>query len=247
MRYSVVLPRADPRDGEETRRALERASILWEKGEVREAIEHVRDAAAAATAAGWRGRALALTKAATSLARGIGAPKSTVPPAPPRREHVEESPERVEESPEPGALPPLVLSLPPPNAEAFPPPTQSASAVERVTMPAKRVPASADPAPALRTGENLQAPTLPPSADPAGSPAEAPESAELVVTVAPSYWELPSHTALIGHSARRVAIAPGLGPGGTLMVRPLAAGEVAPRGSVVAVLVALEPLTLPSS
>ncbi|HEX7669305.1 MAG TPA: hypothetical protein VF395_06980 [Polyangiaceae bacterium] len=65
------------------------------------------------------------------------------------------------------------------------------------------------------------------------------EDAELVVTVAPSDWNLPSRDALVGHRAVRVAIAPGRGPEGTLMVRPLEAGEVAPRGSTVAVLVTL--------
>jgi hypothetical protein len=66
------------------------------------------------------------------------------------------------------------------------------------------------------------------------------EDKELVVTVAPSDWNLPSRDALVGHGAVRVAIAPGHGPGGTLMVRPLKPGEVAPRGSTVAVLVTLE-------
>lgn len=65
------------------------------------------------------------------------------------------------------------------------------------------------------------------------------EDADLVVTVAPSDWNLPSRDALVGHQAVRVAVAPGRGPGGTLMVRPLEAGEVAPRGSTIAVLVTL--------
>jgi hypothetical protein len=71
------------------------------------------------------------------------------------------------------------------------------------------------------------------------------EDVDLVVTIAPSDWALPSPSALVGHSAQRVAVAPGRGPGGTLMVRPLAPGEVAPKGSIVAVMVALEPGPLP--
>ena len=74
---------------------------------------------------------------------------------------------------------------------------------------------------------------------------EVAEAAELVVTVAPADWALASPSAIVGHGAQRVAIAPGRGPGGTMMVRPLAPGEVAPKGSVVAVMVALEPGVLP--
>jgi hypothetical protein len=71
------------------------------------------------------------------------------------------------------------------------------------------------------------------------------EDAELVVTIAPAGWGLASPNALVGHRAERVAVAPGRGPGGTLMVRPLAPGEVAPKGSVVAVMVTLDSGTLP--
>jgi hypothetical protein len=81
-----------------------------------------------------------------------------------------------------------------------------------------------------------------PSRTAAGSPDRKPdalEDADLVITVAPSDWNLPSRDALVGHQAVRVAIAPGRGPGGTLMIRPLEAGEVAPRGSTIAVLVTL--------
>lgn len=85
-----------------------------------------------------------------------------------------------------------------------------------------------------------------PEATPPEVPAEDPdENTALIVTIAPSDWNLASQEALVGHSAQRVAVAPGRGPGGTLMVRPLAPGEVAPRGSTVAVIVALEPGALP--
>ncbi|HVW27603.1 MAG TPA: hypothetical protein VHC69_19695 [Polyangiaceae bacterium] len=87
-----------------------------------------------------------------------------------------------------------------------------------------------------------------PSSEPtlAEVPVEDPdENTALIVTIAPSDWNLASQQALVGHSAQRVAVAPGRGPGGTLMVRPLAPGEVAPRGSTVAVIVALEPGALP--
>jgi hypothetical protein len=89
----------------------------------------------------------------------------------------------------------------------------------------------------------------PPEAVPADTSLliDAVEDVELVVTVAPSNWALESPNALIGHRAQRVAVAPGRGPGGTLMVRPLAPGEVAPKGSIVAVMVALESDGLPLS
>jgi hypothetical protein len=76
-------------------------------------------------------------------------------------------------------------------------------------------------------------------------PEDVDEDTELVITIAPADWNLESPNALIGHIAQRVAVAPGRGPGGTLMVRPLAPGEVAPKGSTIAVMVALEPGTQP--
>lgn len=98
-----------------------------------------------------------------------------------------------------------------------------------------------EPAPEME--QPLAARSSTPAPDSSGqSPIDtASEQGELVVTIAPSDWALDSPNALVGHSAQRVAVAPGRGPGGTLMVRPLAPGEVAPKGSIVALMVALEP------
>src|SRR5262245_41116688 len=71
MRYSVVLPRIEPKDTDEARRALDRAHALWEKGEQRAALELVRQASESADAAGQKGRADALTKAVTALRQSI--------------------------------------------------------------------------------------------------------------------------------------------------------------------------------
>ena len=142
-----------------------------------------------------------------------------------------------------------VPSLPATSSNSAAPPLRvtapSMAAVGRVSVPAiAAAPVSIREAPVAEA----RAAALPPSADaaqPESIRADVAEDTELIVTVAPADWNLESPNALIGHIAQRVAVAPGRGPGGTLMVRPLAPGEVAPKGSTVAVMVALEPGTQP--
>ena len=130
---------------------------------------------------------------------------------PPQADH----PSRLSEKPDGG--PPVSIPRPRPSERPMARKSQipAASPASRATKPA---------APSPKASERESDPL---------------EGAPLVVTVAPSDWNLPSRDALVGRQAVRVAIAPGRGPGGTLMVRPLEAGEVAPRGSTVAVLVTL--------
>src|SRR5262249_13717623 len=72
MRYSVVLPRIDPKDPEGTRRALETARDLWASGAHGEAISRLKDAADAAKSAGQDDRASSLLRAAAALAEDVG-------------------------------------------------------------------------------------------------------------------------------------------------------------------------------
>ena len=67
MRYSVVLPRAEPSDADETKQALKVAAELWSRGEQREALREVRRAAWGCSKAGNDVRALALSKAAKTI------------------------------------------------------------------------------------------------------------------------------------------------------------------------------------
>jgi len=92
--------------------------------------------------------------------------------------------------------------------------------------------ADGDPiAPAVtQPPESLERPTLQPEQD-----------EELVVTVAGEESSLARNAALVGHRAVRVAIGSGRAPSDSLWFRPLAPGEVAPAGTSVALLVALEP------
>jgi hypothetical protein len=271
MRYSVVLPRVEPTDAEGARRALDRAQELWTKGEQRAALEHVRQAAEAANATGQKARALALSRSVTMLARAIGSsslPPPVVSEAPavsaPRRKTRNDASVTADTQPAVAAARPIRDEK---NAAPKPPPGVAAVATsatsQRVTAPSpvavgrisapmvaaapRRVSA---PEIAAAPVSILEAPADIPSALAAATEAALPESippedvdedSELIVTVAPADWNLESPNALIGHSAQRVAVAPGRGPGGTLMVRPLAPGEVAPKGSTIAVMVALEP------
>jgi hypothetical protein len=69
MRYSVVLPRIEPSDADQARRALDSAHELWARGEQRAALEQVRQAAQSADAVGQRERARALGRAVPILAK----------------------------------------------------------------------------------------------------------------------------------------------------------------------------------
>lgn len=132
------------------------------------------------------------------------------------------------------------------QAEPAPPPSEKAPALRAPLSiprprpserPAARKSAIPPPAPSASRATKPATPSrTAANRDPSPGPLE---DAELVITVAPSDWNLPSRDALVGQQAVRVAIAPGRGPGGTLTVRPLEAGEVAPGGSTIAVLVTL--------
>ena len=153
-----------------------------------------------------------------------------------------------------GSIPSMPTISTTPQVRVSSPSLSSAQATPEVRLSA---PALSAPAIALREPSSPSLPSayerstraaMEPSSESlsvASATEESLENTELVVTVAPSDWSLSSHSALVGHSAQRVAVAPGRGPGGTLMVRPLAPGEVAPKGSLVAVMVALEPGALP--
>src|ERR1041385_8860694 len=67
MRYSVVLPRAESSDAEETKQALKTAAELWASGDQREALGAVRGAAWGCSKAGNDMRALSLSKAAKAI------------------------------------------------------------------------------------------------------------------------------------------------------------------------------------
>ncbi len=134
------------------------------------------------------------------------------------------------------------VTAPPVSGRGAPHPAITLPVAPLVTTSSASIPSTSGELPAASLSSTPEAATA--SASLSGVP-EATEEADLVVTIAPSDWALPSPNALVGHSAQRVAVAPGRGPGGTLMVRPLAPGEVAPKGSIVAVMVALEPGPLP--
>jgi hypothetical protein len=137
----------------------------------------------------------------------------------------------------------LLATVPAPGVVISSPP----AATPVVTISSPPIPLDA---PALSSAPAAPAVvSTPPAASPdvTSSLVDAVEDTELVVTIAPSDWALESPNALVGHRAQRVAVAPGRGPGGTLMVRPLAPGEVAPKGSIVAIMVAFEPDGLPLS
>jgi hypothetical protein len=272
MRYSVVLPRVEPTDAEGARRALDQAQELWTKGEQRAALEHVRQAAEAANATGQKARALSLSRSVTMLARAIGA--SSLPPpmvseAPavsaPRRKTRDDLKATAETAP-PRSIRGDARTAPPRPATPIGAVTRSNASVPSLDATSQSLhPALRATAPSMAAVGRVSAPataaapvaireaavhepsaTDVSSAEPESIPPEdVAEDTELVITIAPADWNLESPNALVGHSAQRVAVAPGRGPGGTLMVRPLAPGEVAPKGATIAVMVALEPGTQP--
>lgn len=180
---------------------------------------------------------------APAAGAATGAPPPTgVPLSVPRRSSERPAPPR--SKPRGSAAPRAPSSAPPvpPKSKAAAPARtpSGASPAGVVARALPTVPAS----PAAGRASGAPAPIAlpePPSRSASEPLADSVEDSDLVVTVAPSDWNLPSRDALVGHGAVRVAIAPGRGSGGTLMVRPLKPGEVAPRGATVAVLVTLEP------
>jgi hypothetical protein len=257
MRYSVVLPRIEPKDTDDARRALDRAHALWEKGEQRAALDLVRKASESADAAGQKGRAMQLTRAVSTLSRAVSPSQFPAPAAEPlasaERAAVKTraSTTSVTEPPsgevKPGIARPTVPAMK--TRQGMPIASLSPeSGPVRYGAPAAPVrPAAvsgATPKVARPVDVFISSPPAEPAA-PVLPESDVVEDAELVVTIAPADWALASPSAIVGHGAQRVAVAPGRGPGGTMMVRPLAPGEVAPKGSIVAVMVALEPGVLP--
>jgi hypothetical protein len=262
MRYSLVLPRSESTDSAETRKSLEAARELLAGGDERGALQWVRKAAWAAAKSGQDARALALSKAAKSLQASLEASagpamaKDEVPgvlTAPPRGE--------------PNALPPesreTVRGPRPEKRTSQRPPRESARPSQR---PPRKESGRSSPRQAAvkesgrsssRHGavkESVARPSQRPSGralrdsdakrPAAGKDGEATldgfdSAMDLVVTVAPGEWAATGAATLVGHRAMRVAIADG--KNGTFVVRPLTAGEVAPRNTRIAILVSLEP------
>src|SRR6185369_6805642 len=74
---SFVIPSAERNDPEPVRSSLAQASADFERGELREALKHLRRAAEGADDAGSELRAVALARAAADLATEVG---SVAPP-----------------------------------------------------------------------------------------------------------------------------------------------------------------------
>ena len=85
---SFVIPSSERNDPEPVRSSLAQAHADFERGEVREALKHLRRAAEGADDAGSDMRAVALARAAADLATEVGAsltpaPATAAPSAPP--------------------------------------------------------------------------------------------------------------------------------------------------------------------
>ncbi|HVU00281.1 MAG TPA: hypothetical protein VHE30_00965 [Polyangiaceae bacterium] len=231
MRYSVVLPRKEPTDPDAVRGALDQAVRDWDRGDQSAALAAVRGAAEAARVAGNASRAESLERAAGSLSVAM------------EDEHRAKKPE----APRSGSPP--VASSRSGSMKAAGSGSMKASSRSSGGLP--KVSGKAPPLPSRRSGALSTASSasasgaLSVAARAAKTTAPAPAEEELVprdllVTLTPADGG-PPEGSLVGHAAVRVAIAPGRGPGGTVMIRPLAPGEIAPRGSPIALLVALEP------
>ena len=241
MRYSVVLPRAEPGDAAETKAALKAAAELWARGEQREALRELRRAAWGCSKAGNDVRALSLSKAAKAIQVQLDAAQDG------------------------GSAPP---EKQPQTRRDTPHSRKSLDAQGRVPSAPPEGRPSKRPRPSRRPGgrsANPRAPSkrpIPPETKPtpravAAGPRSGPQAShkvessppllsdtdvelDLVVTVAPEAWRHTEPATLVGHRAARVAIAPIAGKKGTFVVRILGAGEVAPANTSIALLVALE-------
>ncbi|RYZ10174.1 MAG: hypothetical protein EOO73_00950 [Myxococcales bacterium] len=83
---SFVIPSSERSDPEPVKSSLARARSELERGELREALNHLRRAADGADQAGSEQRAVALARAAADLATEVGssaAPPAVAPVAPP--------------------------------------------------------------------------------------------------------------------------------------------------------------------
>jgi len=78
---SFVFPSSERNDPEPVRSSLALARADFERGEVREALKHLRRAAEGADDAGSELRAVALARAAADLATEVGSTSITPPPA----------------------------------------------------------------------------------------------------------------------------------------------------------------------
>jgi hypothetical protein len=245
MRYSVVLPRAEPGDAGETKQALQAAAELWSRGDQREALREVRRAAWGCSKSGNDVRALALSKAAKAIQAQLdttpGGESGTPEPQPSTRRDTPRSRESVKDprsapesarEPRPSRRPKASKR---PQARQSSPNHRAAPKRAEVAM-AKPVPRAEQPGAAPRSG---------PQASSAGGGqgivlSDAEVELDLVVTVAPGAWQDTEAATLVGHRAARVAVAPVAGKKGTFVVRVLGPGEVAPANSAIALLVALE-------
>jgi hypothetical protein len=246
MRYSVVLPRAEPSDAGETKQALQAASELWARGDQREALREVRRAAWGCSKSGNDVRALALSKAAKAIQAQLdatpGAESAAPEPQPPTRRDTPQARESVKDprseagsvrEPRPSRRPkaskrPQARQSSPNNRAA---PKRAEVAITRPASPraeqAAAAPRSGPQASNALAGQSVVL-------------SEAEVELDLVVTVAPGAWQDTEAATLVGHRAARVAVAPVAGKKGTFVVRVLGPGEVAPANSAIALLVALE-------
>lgn len=244
MRYSVVLPRPETGDGDETKEALKSASELWERGDQREALRAVRRAAWGCSKAGNDARALALSKAAKAIQEqlesaahdGAGSPEN-------QPQTRRDTPTSRQKSDDPTRSP----ASDGPRSKR---PRQSRRPQARPSSPNQRVPSKRPPAPDARSSprtavSQASGPRSGPQASAklaasALSLADSDVELDLVVTVAPGAWKDTEAATLVGHRAARVAVVPVAGKKGTFVVRVLGAGEVAPANTAIALLVALE-------
>ena len=217
----VVLPEPDGADSSETRWALETARTLWGQGERREALQWVRRAAEAASESGHDDRALLLAKQGAEIRSAMDIPLTVPPPAPAAGAAAASS----------GNDAPSLAGIVPPG---IPRPAGLPSI--------DGAPAASPPrAPAPSVGMSV-VPAVPPTPIGAARPSShPPPNDEIVVTVVQSDGiGTGPDASLVSRRAVRVAVIAVDTPN-ELRVRKLAPGEVAPKDSTVAILVAFEP------
>lgn len=244
MRYSVVLPRAEPGDAGETKQALQAAAELWSRGEQREALREVRRAAWGCSKSGNDVRALALSKAAKAIQAQLdatpGGESGAPEPQPATRRDTPRSRESVKDprsAPEPAREPrPSKRPKASKRPQARPSSPNHRAAPKRAEVAMSKPVPRAEPAVAPRSGPQASSAAAGQGIVLSDSEVEL----DLVVTVAPGAWQDTEAATLVGHRAARVAVAPVAGKKGTFVVRVLGPGEVAPANSAIALLVALE-------
>jgi hypothetical protein len=226
----VVLPEPDGTDSVETRWALETARTLWGQGDRREALQWVRRAAEAAAESGQDDRALLLAKQGAEIRHSLDIPRTVPPPAPAAATQPAASTGNPSSPSLTGIVPP---GIPRPAAV----PSIDGSAAPAAVPTAKSVAAPA-------VGVSVVPAVAPTSIGPARPASQVPPSErgdEIVVTVVQSDGIGPTPDAsLVSRRAVRVAVIAVDTPN-ELRVKKLAPGEVAPKDSTVAILVAFEP------